>query len=120
MGELLQGPCHSEQLVEAYKMLQKAAIVAPVDFTRTAISGTVGLFQTTGDEVAYLVDPNGTKISAINPKRKSYNRFWLSLNLNKSLNLLGGKGVGYFITDFFYAFISRCKNYRKYCLKCHL
>lgn len=46
----------------------KEAIIAPVDLARTALSGTVGLFQTTGDEVAYLVDPSGTKISAINPK----------------------------------------------------
>lgn len=48
----------------------KEAIIAPVDMTRTALSGTVGLFQTTGDEVAYLVDPKGTKISAINPKEQ--------------------------------------------------
>lgn len=45
-----------------------ATIMAPIDLTRTALSGTVGLFQTTGDEVAYLVDPSGAKISAINPR----------------------------------------------------
>lgn len=45
-----------------------ATVMAPIDLTRTALSGTVGLFQTTGDEVAYLVDPSGAKISAINPK----------------------------------------------------
>ena len=43
-------------------------VKAPVDLTRTALSGTMGLFQTTGDEVAYLVDPKGQKISAVNPK----------------------------------------------------
>lgn len=43
-------------------------VKAPVDITRTAISGTVGLFQTTGDEFAYLVDPKGYKISAVNPR----------------------------------------------------
>ena len=43
-------------------------VKAPVDVTRTALSGTMGLFQTTGDEVAYLVDPRGYKISAINPR----------------------------------------------------
>lgn len=48
----------------------KAAIVAPVDFARTALSGATGLLQTTGDEVAYLVDPNGSKISAVNPREK--------------------------------------------------
>lgn len=44
------------------------AVKAPIDVTRTALSGTVGLFKTTGDEFAYLVDPNGHKISAVNPK----------------------------------------------------
>lgn len=66
LGETFQG-----QFRAAGRSLQdagKEAIIAPVDFARTALSGTMGLFQTTGDEVAYLVDPNGTKISAINPK----------------------------------------------------
>ncbi len=36
--------------------------------TRTAVSGTMGLFQTTGDEFAFLVDPRGYKISAVNPR----------------------------------------------------
>ena len=39
-----------------------------IDITRTALSGTMGLFQTTGDEFAYLVDPRGYKISAVNPR----------------------------------------------------
>ena len=43
-------------------------VKTPVDFTRTAISGTIGLAQATGDEVGYLVDAKGYKISAINPK----------------------------------------------------
>lgn len=43
-------------------------VKAPVDVTRTALSGTMGLFQTTGDEFAYLVDPRGAKISAVNPR----------------------------------------------------
>ncbi len=68
MGETFQG-----QFRAAGRSLQdsaKEAIIAPVDFTRTALSGTMGLFQTTGDEVAYLVDPSGVKISAINPKEE--------------------------------------------------
>lgn len=68
LSETMQG-----QFRAAGRSLQdagKEAIIAPVDFTRTALSGTMGLFQTTGDEVAYLVDPNGTKISAINPKEE--------------------------------------------------
>lgn len=43
-------------------------VKAPIDVTRTALSGTMGLFQTTGDEFAYLVDPRGYKISAVNPR----------------------------------------------------
>lgn len=69
-SEILQGPCvwpaAGRSLIDA----GKAAIMAPVDFTRTALAGGAGLFGTTIDEVAYLVDPNGSKISAINPKEK--------------------------------------------------
>ena len=43
-------------------------VKAPIDVTRTALSGAMGLFQTTGDEFAYLVDPRGYKISAVNPR----------------------------------------------------
>jgi len=43
-------------------------VKTPVDFTRTAVSGTIGLVQATGDEIGYLVDAKGYKISAINPK----------------------------------------------------
>lgn len=48
----------------------KTAFKAPVDLTRTALSGTMGLFQTTGDEFAYLVDPSGMPIAKVNPKEK--------------------------------------------------
>lgn len=48
----------------------KTTLKAPVDLTRTALSGTLGLFQTTGDEIAYVVDPNGNPISKVNPKEK--------------------------------------------------
>ncbi len=48
----------------------KTTLKAPVDITRTALSGTMGLFQTTGDELTYLVDPNGMPISKVNPKEK--------------------------------------------------
>lgn len=43
-------------------------VKTPVDFTRTAVSGTIGLVQATGDEIGYLVDAKGSKISSINPK----------------------------------------------------
>lgn len=70
LGEVLQGPCVWPAAGRSLQDAGKAAIMAPIDATRTALSGTVGLFQTTGDEISYLVDPNGTKISAINPKEK--------------------------------------------------
>lgn len=70
LGEVLQGPCVWPAAGRSLQDAAKAAIMAPVDFTRTAISGTTGLFQTTGDEVAYLLDPNGSKIAAVNPKEK--------------------------------------------------
>ncbi len=48
----------------------KTTLKAPVDLTRTALTGTMGLFQTTGDELTYLVDPYGNPISKVNPKEK--------------------------------------------------
>ncbi len=46
----------------------KTTLKAPVDLTRTALSGTMGLFQNTGDELTYLVDGSGNRISRVNPK----------------------------------------------------
>lgn len=66
LGETFQG-----QLPAAGRSLADSVIgtvKAPVDITRTALSGTLGLFQTSGDEFAYLVDPNGYKVSAVNPR----------------------------------------------------
>ena len=54
----------------SYQDSAKALVKAPVDFSRTALSGTLGLFQTTADEVAYLVDAKGQTISQVNPKQK--------------------------------------------------
>ena len=51
-------------------MLFRSLVKAPVDLVRTALSATMGLLQVTGSEVAYLVDPNGKCISAINPREK--------------------------------------------------
>lgn len=66
LGEVFQGqlPAAGRSTMDVVK----DTIKAPIDLTRTALSGTMGLFQTTGDEVAYLVDAKGYKISAINPK----------------------------------------------------
>lgn len=68
LGETSQGQFKAagrsvgDALVETVK--------APIDVTRTALSGTMGLFQTSGDEIAYVVDPKGAKISAVNPKEQ--------------------------------------------------
>lgn len=67
-GDVFQG-----QFPAAFRSAGDAivqTVKAPIDLTRTAIAGTVGLFQTTGDEVAFLVDPNGNKISQINPREQ--------------------------------------------------
>lgn len=66
LGEVFQGQFPAAGR-SAYDVV-KDTIKAPIDLTRTALSGTMGLLQTTGDEVAYLVDAKGFKISAINPK----------------------------------------------------
>ena len=65
-GETLQGqlPAAGRSLMDASKALVKS----PIDLTRTALSGTMGLLQTTGDEVAYLVDPKGNRITSVNPR----------------------------------------------------
>lgn len=47
-----------------------ALVMAPIDVTRTAVSGTAGLFNITSDEVAYLVNPKGMKIASLNPNEK--------------------------------------------------
>ena len=66
LGETLQGqlPAAGRSLMDASKALVKA----PIDLTRTALSGTIGLLQTTGDEVAYLVDPKGNRVTSVNPR----------------------------------------------------
>ncbi|MCR5260392.1 MAG: S-layer homology domain-containing protein [Candidatus Gastranaerophilales bacterium] len=67
-GEVFQGEFKAAG--RSYGDSIKNLVKAPIDTTRTALSGTMGLFQTTGDEVAYLVDPKGSKISSINPREK--------------------------------------------------
>ncbi|MBQ4124099.1 S-layer homology domain-containing protein [bacterium] len=67
-GEIFQGEFRAAG--RSYVDVGKAIVKAPVDLTRTALSGTMGLFQYTGDEISYLVDPKGTKVSSVNPKEK--------------------------------------------------
>ena len=67
-GEIFQGQFRAAG--RSYVDVGKAVLTAPVDLTRTALSGTMGLFQYTGDEISYLVDPTGTRVSSVNPKEK--------------------------------------------------
>ena len=67
-GELTQG-----KVMAAGRSMYDSSIAllrAPVDVTRTALSGTAGVFQITGDEVAFLVNPKGTKVASVNPNEK--------------------------------------------------
>lgn len=65
-GEVFQGNIMGAG--RSYGDAIKTTLKAPVDFTRTALSGTMGLFQNTGDELTYLVDGSGNRISRVNPK----------------------------------------------------
>ncbi len=67
-GEIFQGQFRAAG--RSYVDVGKAIVTAPVDLTRTALSGTMGLFQYTGDEISYLVDPKGMRVSSVNPKEK--------------------------------------------------
>ncbi len=67
-GELFTGQFKAAG--RSYQDVGKQIVTAPVDVTRTALSGTMGIFQYTGDELTYLVDPKGMKVSSINPKEK--------------------------------------------------
>ena len=67
-GEIFQGEFKAAG--RSYLDVGKAIVKAPVDLTRTALSGTMGIFQYSGDEISYLVDPKGTKVSSVNPKEK--------------------------------------------------
>jgi hypothetical protein len=67
-GEVIQGQFKAAG--RSYVDVGKAIVKAPVDATRTALSGTMGIFQYTGDEITYLVDPKGMKVSSVNPKEK--------------------------------------------------
>ena len=67
-GELFTGQFKAAG--RSYQDSAKALLKSPIDVTRTAISGTMGIFQISGDEIAYLLDPSGNRISQINPKEK--------------------------------------------------
>lgn len=69
-GDILQGPCVWPAAGRSLVNAAANTIMAPVDAVGTTVVGTVGLFQTTFDEVAYLVTPDGSKVAAINPKER--------------------------------------------------
>ena len=66
LGEAFQGQFMAS--ARSVGDVVKDTVKTPIDFARTAVSGTIGLVQATGDEIGYLVDAKGYKISAINPK----------------------------------------------------
>lgn len=65
-GDVFQGafPAAGRSILDA----AKATVMAPIDAVATTATGVVGLVQTSVDEVAYLVTPNGFKVSAVNPR----------------------------------------------------
>lgn len=67
-GEIFQGQFAGA--ARSWGDAAKALVKAPIDTTRTALSGTMGLFAQTGDELAYLVDPKGSRVSSVNPREK--------------------------------------------------
>jgi hypothetical protein len=68
LGNIFQGELGASARSLGDGIVQTA--MAPVNVVRTGLSGVLGLFETTGDEVAYLVNPAGYKISAVNPREK--------------------------------------------------
>lgn len=67
-GEIFQGQLGAAG--RSYVDAIKNTVKAPIDVTRTALSGTMGLFGYTADEITYLVDKNGMRVSSVNPKEQ--------------------------------------------------
>ena len=67
-GEILSGQFKAggRSYIDGIKTTPKA----PVDIVRTAAVGTAGLFNNTVDEIAYVVDGAGNRITRVNPKDK--------------------------------------------------
>ncbi len=51
----------------SYLMALTDPFVGVFDITRTALSGTVGILKVSGDEIAYVVKPDGSRVAQINP-----------------------------------------------------
>ncbi len=64
-GELFQGKFKAS--MRSYGQSALELLKTPVQMTTTAVSGVAGLAEVTVDELAYVVSPNGTRISQISP-----------------------------------------------------
>ena len=64
-GELFQGKFKAS--LRSYGQSAIEVFKTPVQMASTAVSGVAGLGEVTVDELAYVVSPNGTKISQISP-----------------------------------------------------
>ena len=48
----------------------REGVMGPVDLVKTAFSGTAGILKESGDEIAYVVSPDGARIAQVNPREK--------------------------------------------------
>ena len=48
----------------------REGVMGPVDIVKTAFSGTAGILKESGDEIAYVVSPDGARIAQVNPREK--------------------------------------------------
>ena len=65
-GELFQGKFAPS--FRSYGQSALEVLKTPVNVATTAVSGVAGLAEVTVDEVAYVVSPDGTRISQISPR----------------------------------------------------
>jgi hypothetical protein len=63
-GELFQAQFKAAG--RSYQDSIKALAEAPVDVARTSLSGATGVLQSAGDQIGYLINPDGKCISSIN------------------------------------------------------
>jgi len=64
-GELFQGKFKAS--MRSYGQSALEVLKTPVQVATTAASGVAGLAEVTVDDIAYVVSPNGTRISQISP-----------------------------------------------------
>ncbi|HSA06979.1 MAG TPA: S-layer homology domain-containing protein [Candidatus Gastranaerophilales bacterium] len=51
----------------SYFMAGQDVFVGVFDTAKTALSGTVGILKESGDEIAYVIKPDGSRVAQINP-----------------------------------------------------